>query len=85
MTTTRRKYKDGQFVIDLDEIDFGYNIGEIELLVNDKSAMEEAVAQILDFANKKGLVIAPVRGKVIEYIKRNNINHYRALEEAGIL
>jgi len=63
-TTTRRKYKLGDFTIDLDDMDFGYKIGEIELMVKDKSEMPQALKRILDFAKEKSLVIAPVRGKV---------------------
>lgn len=84
-TTTRKKYKKGDFIIDLDVIDFGYSIGEIELMVESQSEMEEALNKILAFAKEQGLSVAPVRGKVIEYIKRNNLEHYKALEEAGVL
>lgn len=84
-TTTRKKYKKSDFIIDLDTMDFGYSIGEIELMVNDASEMETALNRILAFAEELGLSIAPVRGKVIEYIKRNNPNHYKALDKAGVL
>jgi len=84
-TTTRRKFKSGEFVIDLDVMDFGYSIGEIELMVSDESEMEQALDRILAFANKQGLVIAPVRAKVIEFINRNNADHYEALKKAGVL
>lgn len=84
-TTTRKKYKKGDFVIDLDEMDFGYSIGEIELMVEDQSEMQKALERILAFAQEHGLSVAPVRGKVVEYIKRNNPAHYKALEEAGVL
>lgn len=84
-TTTRRKYKKGDFIIDLDTMDFGYSIGEIELMVSEKSEMENALNKILSFAKELNLSVAPVRGKVIEYIKRTNPAHYQALEKAGIL
>lgn len=84
-TTTRKKYKNGDFVIDLDVIDFGYSIGEIELMVESQSEMEEALNKILVFAKEQGLSVAPVRGKVIEYIRRNNPEHLKTLEEAGVL
>jgi predicted adenylyl cyclase CyaB len=84
-TTTRKKYKKGDFIIDLDVMDFGYSIGEIELMVSEQSEMEDALNKILAFAKEQGLSVAPVRGKVIEYIKRNNLEHYKALEEAGVL
>lgn len=86
--TTRRKYQKGQFIIDLDLVDFQdftYNIGEIELMVNDKSEIEGAIRKILDFAKEQNLTIAPVRGKVIEYIKRIKPNHYQALIQAKVV
>jgi len=88
LVTTRRKYQKGDFIIDLDIIDFGnsaYTIGEIELMVSDKSEIEGAVEQIIQFAQEQGLTIAPVRGKIIEYLKRINPDHYKALVEAGVV
>lgn len=84
-TTTRRKYKKGDFIIDLDSMDFGYEIGEIELMVSKKTDIKNALNSILSFAEELGLTVAPVRGKVIEYIHRNNPAHYLALEKAGVL
>jgi predicted adenylyl cyclase CyaB len=87
LTTVRKKFKRGEFVIDLDEIDFGesdYMIGEIELMVNDKSEIDSAVERIVQFAEDNGLTIAPVRGKVIEYMKRLAPVHYQAMVDSGI-
>lgn len=70
--TTRKKYKSGQFIIDIDEVDYGdfqYSICEVELLVADESNVDFAIQQILEFANKHNLEVAPVRGKVVEYIR----------------
>ncbi len=86
--TTRRKYKKESFTIDLDTVefkDFNYNIAEIELMVNDKSEVGEAVKRILDFAKNKNLTNVPVRGKVVEYLKRVKPNHYQALVEARVV
>ncbi len=86
--TTRRKYKKDSFIIDLDVIDFQdftYNIGEIELMVNEKSEIESAIERIMDFAKAQNLTIVPVRGKVIEYLKRTKPNHYQALVKAGVV
>lgn len=84
-TTTRKKYKKGDFIIDLDVIDFGYSIGEIELMVENQSEMEEALNKILAFAREQRLSVAPVRGKVFEYVRRNNPEHFNALKEAGVI
>lgn len=86
--TTRRKYKKEPFIIDLDAVNFGdftYAIGEIELMVNDKSEIEGAIEKIMTFAEEQDLKIAPVRGKVIEYLKRIKPNHYQALVQAGVV
>ena len=86
--TSRRKYKTGSFVLDLDAVDFGtfvYHIFEIELLVNEKSEIEGAIQKILAFAKEKNLTIAPVRGKVVEYLKRERPEHYQALLAAKVV
>lgn len=86
--TSRRKYKKEPFIIDLDIVDFQdftYNIGEIELLVGDKSEIDGAIEKIMDFAKSQNLTIAPVRGKVIEYLKRTKPNHYHTLVRSGIV
>lgn len=86
--TKRRKYKKGIFTIDLDIVDFQdftYDIGEIELMVNEKSEIENSIEKIMIFAKDQNLTIAPVRGKVIEYLKRAKPNHYQVLVQAGVV
>lgn len=85
-TTTRKKYKKDDFIIDLDDVefpDFFYKIGEIELMVNDENEIAKAIERINKFVLSFGLKILPVRGKVIEYLKQKSPNHYRALVSAG--
>lgn len=86
--TTRRKYKKEPFIVDLDTVDFQdftYNIGEIELMVHEKSEIENAIKKIIVFAKERRLTPAPVRGKVAEYLKRFRPSHYRALVRAGVV
>ena len=83
--TVRRKYKKEGFVIDLDVMDFGYEIGEIELMVQSEHDMSEAVDRIRGFAQKHGLELLPVRGKVLEFIHRFRPAHYVALEKSGLI
>lgn len=86
--TTRRKFKKESFIIDLDVVDFQdftYNIGEIELMVQGKSEIENAVEKIIVFAKDQKLTPTPVRGKIIEYLKRIRPNHYQALVRAGVV
>ncbi|HEX8974144.1 MAG TPA: CYTH domain-containing protein [Patescibacteria group bacterium] len=87
-TTKRKKYKQGEFIIDLDNVDYGdfnYAIGEIELMVDGKEEMNEAADRIRRFAEEKGLKSEIVRGKIIEYLFNKKPEHYQALVEAGVV
>lgn len=86
--TTRKKYKYGLFTIDLDVVDFQdftYTIGEIEVMVSDESEVKNTVKNILTFAKEHHLNITPIRGKVIEYLKRIKPDHYQALIKTGVI
>lgn len=85
ITTLRKKHKKDGFIIDIDELDFGYNIVEIELMVNEKSEIDNAIQKILAFAESHKLEVGQVRGKIVEYLRRNNLQHYKALVDAGIV
>ena len=84
ITTTRMKYEKDGFHIDVDSADFGYAVLEIELMVPSDDAVKAAYQRILDFATVNGIPIPKKRnrGKVIEYLRRNDPEHYRALEKA---
>lgn len=87
-TTTREKYKSEAFILDFDTVDFGdfiYHIAEIELMIESKEHVEQATRKIIDFASQYNLKIAPVRGKVIEYICKKRPEHYQALREYNIV
>jgi len=87
--TIRRKYRKNGFAIDLDLTYFDpettYEIAEIELLVNDKSEVDAAAAKIKEFAADHNIPYGPVRGKIIEYLKRYRLEHYETLVDAGII
>lgn len=86
-TTTRKKYRSGEFVIDLDTVmfdTFTYRIGEIELMVNDPIQVEDAIDRILAFAHARRLTIDSVRGKVFEYLRRSKPEHFEALAQVGL-
>lgn len=85
ITTTRSKYKKDDLIIDMDSADYGYKIVEIETLVDAKDKIEEAARRILDFASRNGLTISPIRGKLIEYLRRNDPRHYQALVQADVV
>ena len=50
--TSRRKYKKGEFTIDIDSVDYGYEVIEIELLIENLLDMDKATNKILGFAKK---------------------------------
>ena len=83
IVTVRTKYRKGAFMIDIDSVDYGhdgYDLAEIELMVGSKEEMEEAAHRIVAFAKSCGLAVGTVRGKIMEYLWRNNKEHFKALE-----
>lgn len=85
ITTIREKYKKDKYNIDLDLMDFGYIITEIELMVSSESEIQEATNSILNFAKENGISLNNVRGKVAEFLYRNNLTHFNALISAGVI
>ena len=86
ITTTRRTYKRGEFRIDIDSMDFGYSLAEVELLVEHENEKEGAREKILSFIRENS--ISPEkrgRGKLIEYIYRNLPEKYEALVKTGVI
>lgn len=78
-TTKRRTFQKGEFVIDLDDVSFGYTIGEIELIVASKKEMPQASVKILAFFKEHHLTPSPVRGKILELIARERPALYKSL------
>ena len=86
ITTTRRKYKKEGFSIDLDSMDFGYTIAEIECMVESEENLKDVSDSIITFAEKYHVASAGVKyGKVVEYLKRNNPKHFQAIVDAKLL
>lgn len=84
--TTRRKYKKDVFGIDLDIMNFGYTLAEIEYIIDNESKIQEATKAIIAFAEKNNIISNNViRGKVIEYLRKNNPKHFQALIDAKII
>lgn len=81
----RRSYQKEGFHIDLDICDFGYELAEIELLLEDEKQRQVALKRIKEFADRMGLNRTPVRGKIIEYLYRFAPEHYQALVDAGVI
>ena len=86
ITTTRRKYKKEGFNIDLDSMDFGYTLIEVESMTDDESNIPKIIENIIAFA-KKYNIVSPnyIRGKVVEYLRVNNPAHFHALIDAKVI
>lgn len=50
-----------------------------------ESEINDATEAILNFARKHGLEEKPIRGKVLEYLKRFKPDHYHVLVRAGVI
>ncbi len=85
LVTTRRKYKKGGYGIDLDSVDFGYCIAEIELIIDDETKTQETTSKIIGYAKMHGIEGDTVRGKVAEYLRRNRREHFQVLLNAGVI
>lgn len=68
-SNNRKKYKNGDFSIDLDNLSFGYSVVEIELMVGKEEDVKEAEDRILMFAKKYNLDTARVPSKGEKYFE----------------
>jgi len=80
--TTRNKYRKGDFTIDIDSVDYGYEVIEIELLVDSKDEMDQATERIFKFAKELGLEKSPKTGKVSQFLLRNYPGEYKNIRRA---
>ncbi|OGI16349.1 MAG: hypothetical protein A2Z52_00665 [Candidatus Moranbacteria bacterium RBG_19FT_COMBO_42_6] len=84
--TIRNKYAYDNFIIDIDEMDFGYALCEIERMVKNKKMVAPAARQIIGLGKKLGLKIEwSLRGKVVEYLCRFDKHHYNKLKESRVI
>ncbi len=85
ITTKREHYRKGDFNLDFDEVsDLDYTTLEVELIISTIESIPAAEARILDFAKEYGIT-TPGRGKLIEYLLKNNPDHYRVLKVSGVI
>jgi len=80
--TTRRKYKKGEFTIDVDSVDYGYEVIEIELLIESHDDMDESTKKVLDFAKQSGLTKSAKTGKVSQFLMQNYPEEYKEILKA---
>ena len=81
LVTKRRKFKIKDFIIDMDEVDYGYTICEIEKIVENESEIEKATEEIFQLASSLGLEIKRIRGKGMEYFFRYKPEVYKLFHE----
>ncbi|XP_029422692.1 thiamine-triphosphatase isoform X2 [Nannospalax galili] len=70
--------------VDLDTTDFGYAVGEVEVLVHEKAAVPAALEKIVSFSSKLGVPAqekAPAKVQV--YLQRFRPQDYQRLLEAN--
>ena len=83
--TTRRSYNKDGFHIDLDTANFGYQIVEIELMIENDADQKAAEQKLIKFAKRHGLKMETVRGKIITWLYANDKKHFQALVDAGVV
>ncbi|CAL8400352.1 unnamed protein product [Gadus morhua 'NCC'] len=87
-TTARRSFtlQEEGVQIDLDQADFGYTVGEIEVLVQEGEEVGSALEKIERAARRLGLTRnLRVEGKMDVYLQRFCPEHYVKLQRAHIL
>ncbi|XP_066538087.1 thiamine-triphosphatase [Hoplias malabaricus] len=76
----------GKLRVDLDQADFGYCVGEIEVLISEGDDMQSAQQRIQKTAEKLGLGDEKkIQGKMDVYLQRYRPEHYSKLIDAHIL
>ncbi|XP_053218892.1 thiamine-triphosphatase isoform X2 [Podarcis raffonei] len=86
--TRRCKYRLASLhlTVDLDEMDFGYAVGEVEAMVLREQEVPEALERIQELGSRLGLDMkSPIPGKMSVYLLKFRPSHYEALMRARSL
>lgn len=83
ITTTRERFIKEGFTLDFDVADYGFEILEIELLVEKESETSDALERIKEFAEANSLESRRTRGKVLTYFQRFRPELYALLFPDG--
>lgn len=78
-TALRKKYKNGDFVFTIDQMDFDYKICEIELMVETEAEVKAAEDRIIQFADKYKITLEKLKAKKREYFLRKKPEVYKEL------
>ncbi len=76
---TRKKYKNGEFHIDVDKLDFGHNVVEIEIMVEKIEDVKNAKESIVNFAKKYNFDLGEVPSKGEKYFEIVEPGRYKEL------
>jgi adenylate cyclase class IV len=87
ITTKRTTYNIGDIHVVHDVVDLDGNKfikAEIEMMIEDPEKTDIAQERINEFLSSYGITGAPKYGKVLEYLKIKNPEHFEALRKAGV-
>lgn len=78
-TSYRKKYKYNEFTFDFDETDFGFSIGELEIIVTEDS-LKQGQEKLENYFNSLNLKKSKSIGKLVEFIKERNPEQYKIIQ-----
>ncbi|XP_072006782.1 thiamine-triphosphatase isoform X2 [Engystomops pustulosus] len=80
------EHSNTKVVVDLDEADFGFAVGEVEVLVKTQEEIESAFQKVEEICRQLGVFReTPVQGKVSTFLQMNCADHFRKLVEAHVI
>lgn len=80
-STKRKKYKKGNFIIDVDEMSYGHKVCEIELMIEKEGDIKNAEDRIMSLAKEYDFEIKRVPGKRAEYLRLKMPDIYKELRK----
>ncbi|XP_013391028.1 thiamine-triphosphatase-like isoform X1 [Lingula anatina] len=84
--TERKSYSLNEFSVDLDTADFGFRVGEIEVLVLEENKIADALSRIDMLAKTLGVGESKkLPGKLSAYLQRFRPEHYKTLLQHEII
>ncbi|KAM4809370.1 thiamine-triphosphatase [Rhinophrynus dorsalis] len=91
--TSRRRFQmptkgdcSRRVVVDLDIADYGFAVGEVEVLVETQEEVPSALHEVEEICKQLGVLSeSPVPGKMSTFLQRYRPDHYRQLLEAHVL
>lgn len=78
---TRKEYKKDEFIVDVDSMNFGMDVVEIELQVESEDQIHEAEQKILQLAQSFGMEVKDLPGKTILYLRKMKPEIYQQIFE----